>query len=97
MVPRPLGGLYHSNAGDDVATNGDKNGRAATVPSLATIVVTNSGKLLGLAGAFNEFFVRPEARNSVLVLCGLFVMGAQAAENIALRSIDRFFGRAGGE
>lgn len=81
-----------------------RNGRRSSGSALArgsTLVVTNFAKLVGLALAVNEAAVRPNARESVLAFCALCLVGTQAAENTALRFIDRLFdgpsGRSGDE
>jgi hypothetical protein len=58
----------------------------------SALIITNIGKVLGMATFFNEVWIKTEARNSVLILCGIFVLGVQVVENVALRLIDRFFG-----
>jgi hypothetical protein len=58
----------------------------------STLIITNITKLVGVALAVNEAVVRDDVRDSVIALCALFVLGAQVAENSALRLIDRVFG-----
>lgn len=72
-------------------SNGRRRGSAARG---STLVVTNLAKLVGLGLAVNEAAVRPNARESVLAFCALCLVGTQAAENMALRTIDRLFERA---
>lgn len=58
-----------------------------------TLLVTNIIKLSGVGIAVNEIVLRPSARESVIAFCALCVMGAQAAEDLALKLIDRMFSR----
>lgn len=55
-------------------------------------MITNLGKLIGFGIAINEAVVRTEGRNSVILLCVVFVLGTQSIEMVALRVIDRLFG-----
>jgi hypothetical protein len=63
----------------------------------STLLLTNLTKLTGVALAVNEAVLREAARDSVIALCALFVLGAQVAENAMLRIIDRLFGSLGSE
>lgn len=65
--------------------------RPAPVLRGLTVVVTNLIKLGGLALAVNEIMIRPELRESAIAFCALCILGAQAAEDMFLRAIDRFF------
>jgi hypothetical protein len=49
-------------------------------------------KVTGLALAVNELAIREDARNGAIALCAICVLGAQVVEDVALRTIDRFFG-----
>ena len=61
----------------------------------STLVLTNVTKLVGLGIAINEMVLRTDARNSVIAFCAVCVLGAQFAENVVLKFIDRLF--EGGE
>lgn len=58
------------------------------------MIVMNLGKLVGLGIAVNEAVIRAEARNSVILMCIVFVLGVQAVEIVLLRAVDRMFGES---
>jgi hypothetical protein len=58
----------------------------------STLLITNLTKLGGLAIAIHETLLRANARDSVMALAALLVLGAQVCENVLLRVIERFFG-----
>lgn len=60
----------------------------------STLVVMNMGKLIGFAIAVNETMIRDNLRESALAICALFVLGTQAAEDVALHFIDKLFSGA---
>jgi hypothetical protein len=66
-----------------------RNGGAASAP-WATLLITNAPKLIGLYIAVQEAH-RPNARDSIIAFCALCIVGAQVAENVLLRAVDRFF------
>lgn len=55
--------------------------------------VTNLTTIVGLAMGAGEAFLHANPRRDIVILCGVFVMGAQVAGDIALRVIDRLFAR----
>lgn len=57
----------------------------------STLLLTNAGKLLGLAIAVNELLIRPTLRESALAFAGALIFGVQTVENIILGAIDRMF------
>lgn len=61
----------------------------------STLALTNLTKLVGLGLAVNEAAIRANARDSVIGFCALCVLGAQVAENIILRVIDRVLASQG--
>jgi hypothetical protein len=65
---------------------------AASTWSVGTLVVTNATKVAGLVIALNEAMVRDERDAAVMIVAAVMMIGAQAAEQILLRAIDRFFG-----
>lgn len=71
----------------------ERSGSSPLVVKGSTLLLTNATKLVGLALAVNEAIFVEHPRNSVIALCALFVLGTQAAENLALRFLDRLFGR----
>lgn len=62
-----------------------------------TIWITNATKIVGLVIGFGEAFLQENPRREIVLMCVVFVVGAQAVENIALRTIDRLFDRASGD
>lgn len=74
-------------------TDQERKGRAAAAAS--TLVITNVTKIAGIVVFLNETLIRPTGRDSVIASCALFVLGAQAAENVILRAIDRLFAGSG--
>jgi hypothetical protein len=58
----------------------------------SALLITNMTKVTGLALAVNELAIREDARNGAIALCAICVLGAQVVEDVALRTIDRFFG-----
>lgn len=58
---------------------------------LPTLIVTNALKLIGAGVFVNEAMFEKVARNSVLAICALFVLGTQVAENILMKAIERMF------
>lgn len=61
-----------------------------------TIWITNATKIVGLVIGFGEAFLQEHPRREIVLMCVVFVVGAQAVENIAFRMIDRLFDRASG-
>jgi hypothetical protein len=61
----------------------------------STLLVTNTTKVVGLVIAVLEWSQKGPAQDSVLALCAVFVLGAEALERVALEAIDRLFGRGG--
>jgi hypothetical protein len=59
-----------------------------------TVWVTNITKIVGLGMGAGEAFLQDHPRREIVLLCVVFVVGAQAVENIILRGIDRLFDRA---
>lgn len=62
-----------------------------SAPQGWTLVVSNLTKLVGVGIAINEAVLRSDARNSVILMCVIFVLGVQAGEGVLLRIIDRLF------
>jgi hypothetical protein len=60
------------------------------------IWVTNVTKVVGLVIGAGEAFLHDHPRREIVLMCVVFVVGAQAVENIVLRAIDRLFDRASG-
>lgn len=56
-----------------------------------TLAVTNGVKVAGIAGFLHEVFGPTTARDSVLMACVVFVVGADKAESVLLRAIDKLF------
>lgn len=50
-------------------------------------------QVAGVVGFFLEWSRPGPAQDSVLILCGVFVIGAEAAKNVAIHFIDRLFDR----
>lgn len=68
--------------------------RETTVVRAGSLVVSNVGKVLALVLVGHETFFTPGKPDyAVLALAALFYLGAQSAENIALRLVDRFLGQ----
>jgi hypothetical protein len=59
----------------------------------STLLITNAAKIAGIVVFVNEAVLRSGARDSVIAVCALFVLGAQVAENTILTVIDRVFER----
>lgn len=70
------------------------NGNGASVSRVrgSALLVTNLAKIAGIVLAILEWRQPGPAQNSVLILCGVFVLGADAVEKAALHLIDRLFG-----
>lgn len=62
----------------------------------STLLVTNGGKVIGMIIAIHETIIRATVRDSVLAICALFILGTQAAEDVILHAIDKFFSRGAG-
>jgi hypothetical protein len=63
----------------------------------STLLITNLTKVAGVVIAVLEWARPGEAQDSVLALCAVFVVGAEALEKMALEAIDRILGRAGSD
>lgn len=59
----------------------------------STLIVTNLTKIAGVVLAILEWARPGQVQDSVLIFCGVLVLGAQVVENMALRTIDRLLGR----
>jgi hypothetical protein len=59
------------------------------------LLITNLTKVAGVVLAILEWARPGEAQDSVLAICAVFVVGAEALEKIALEAIDRLLGRSG--
>ena len=68
------------------------NGTTKVVRGSA-LFITNLAKMTGIVLAVLEWARPGPAQDSVLVLCGAFVLGAEALERVVLETIDRLFGR----
>jgi hypothetical protein len=68
-------------------------GRPAPRTRDTALLLTNGGKLVGFVIAVNETVIRDNLRESALLIAGLLVLGSQAAEDVVLHAIDRFFAR----
>jgi ABC-type antimicrobial peptide transport system permease subunit len=63
-----------------------------TVTYRLTVVSTNIGKFVGMFLAIREAG-QDHVDNSVLAIAALLILGSTVAEDILVRTIDRFFGR----
>jgi hypothetical protein len=61
----------------------------------STLLITNLTKVTGVVIAVLEWARPGEVQDSVLALCAVFVVGAEAMERILLDAIDRVLGRGG--
>jgi hypothetical protein len=59
----------------------------------STLLITNLTKVAGVVIAILEWSRPGEAQDSVLALCAVFVVGAEALEKMGLEALDRMFGR----
>lgn len=62
----------------------------------SALLITNATKLVGLGLAINEAAIRTNARDSVIALAAICVLGAQVVEDVLLKLIDRIFGQSRG-
>jgi hypothetical protein len=58
----------------------------------STLLITNLTKVTGVVIAVLEWARPGEAQDSVLALCAVFVVGAEALEKMMLQALDRLFG-----
>jgi hypothetical protein len=58
---------------------------------LATVWVTNVTKAVGLLGGAKQVLLVEHPDRNTVILCIVFVVGAQAVEDIVMRAIDRIF------
>jgi hypothetical protein len=58
---------------------------------LATVWVTNATKAVGLLGGAKQVLFVEHPNRDLVVLCIVFVVGAQAVEDIVMHAIDRIF------
>jgi hypothetical protein len=58
---------------------------------LATVWVTNATKAIGLLGGAKQVLLVEHPDRNVVILCIVFVIGAQAVEDIVMRAIDKVF------
>jgi hypothetical protein len=58
---------------------------------LATVWVTNVTKAVGLLGGAKQVLLVEHPDRNTVILCIVFVIGAQAVEDIVMRAIDRIF------
>jgi hypothetical protein len=63
---------------------------------VSTLLVTNATKLAGLYLAINELVIRDAARDTALAIAALMMLGAQTAEEVIGKFIDRMFSNANG-
>ena len=68
------------------------NGSAARVRQSA-LLITNLGKLTGMVLAILEWAQPGPAQDSVLALCAVLILGAEAAERMAMAAIRSLIGR----
>lgn len=61
---------------------------------LATVWVTNATKAIGLLGGAKQALLVEHPDRNIVILCIVFVIGAQAVEDIVIRAIDRIFSRS---
>jgi hypothetical protein len=59
----------------------------------SALFITNTTKITGVVLAVLEWARPGEAQDSVLILCAVFVVGAEALERTLLEAIDRVLGR----
>ena len=69
-----------------------ENGASVKVRG-STLLITNLTKVTGIVIAVLEWAQPGPAQDSVLALCAVFVLGAEALEKVALEMIDRVFGQ----
>jgi hypothetical protein len=67
--------------------------RRRTWATGSALLITNLTKVTGVVIAVLEWARPGEAQDSVLALCAVFVVGAEALERILLDAIDRVLGR----
>lgn len=68
------------------------NGSAARAQR-STLLITNLAKLTGIVIAILEWAQPGPAQDSVLALCAVFVIGAEAVERVAMAAINSLLGR----
>jgi hypothetical protein len=79
--------------GADTSNPQRESSGSASRAKAKAVWITNLTQFAGLAMGINEAFLQDDPRREIVVLCVVFVMGAQAAEDIALRIIDRVLDR----
>ena len=73
-----------------------KNGNgSASRAQRSTLLLTNATKLVGLGLAVAEWAKAGPVQDSVLILCGIFVLGVEVVEKVILHAIDRLLGSGG--
>lgn len=77
------------NEPNGISQQDKKSGGGAARGS--TLLLTNITKLAGLVIALHEALGKDHAQAVVLAVAATFVLGAQVAENVLIRAIDRFF------
>ncbi len=70
-----------------------ESGRRRTWAAGSALFITNMTKMTGVVIAVLEWARPGEVQDSVLALCAVFVVGAEALERILLDAIDRVLGR----
>jgi hypothetical protein len=63
-----------------------------TVTYRLTVISTNIGKFVGMFLAIREAG-QDQVDNSVLAIAALLILGSTVAEDILVRTIDKFLGR----
>ena len=72
-----------------------RNGSAVKARG-STELLAKLVQVSGVVGFFLEWSQPGPAQDSVLVVCVIFVVGVEAAKNVAIHFIDRLFDREGG-
>jgi hypothetical protein len=70
---------------------GERSSVSGSRAKLATVWVTNATKAVGLLGGAKQVLLVDHPDRNIVILCVVFVIGAQAVEDIVMRAIDRVF------
>jgi hypothetical protein len=71
----------------------EEKSRSAVKARGSTELLAKLIQLSGVVGFFLEWSQPGPAQDSVLVVCVIFVVGVEAAKNVAIHFIDRLFDR----
>jgi hypothetical protein len=69
----------------------ERSSASGSRAKLATVWVTNLTKSVGLLGGAKQVLLVEHPDRNTVILCIVFVIGAQAVEDIVMRAIDRIF------